>query len=87
MRSWVAVGMVLLLSGFFTLHPVIGVASPSDSLIALLDYGHDTTKMRICQQLSAFYSNVDTEKAVFYDSMGLQLAQRERNAHMEGVFF
>ena len=87
MRLWFTVWMGLLLPGLFTLHPVNGVASPSDSLIALLDNGHDTTKMRICQQLSAFYSNVDTEKAVYYDSMGLQLAQQERNAHMEGVFF
>ncbi len=78
--------IVVFLVGIFLLQPKIGVSFQADSLIHQLDQSHDTVKLKIYQQLSGYYSDIDPRRAITYDSIGLGLAQNLRNTQMEGVF-
>jgi PAS domain S-box-containing protein len=76
----------MLLLGLLLNNPTAYSASVIDSLEQAIITAHDSTKLELYSQLSEIYYNLDIQKSIEYDSLGLILAQQNNARQEEGIF-
>ena len=69
-----------------TNNPTAIFATNIDSLQNILITAHDSVKLKLYSELSEIYYNLDIQKAIEYDSLGLLLAQKNSAIQEEGIF-
>jgi len=69
-----------------TNNPTATFATNIDSLQNVLITAHDSVKLKLYSELSEIYYNIDIQKAIEYDSLGLLLAQKNSAIQEEGIF-